>query len=552
MSKVRTLIIGLDGATFDLITPWVRAGYLPHLAKLMERGAYGHLPSWPNMNSASAWSSIVTGYNAGQHGVYDFGSVAPQRGQQWHPTTAADRRKDPFWRLLSAAGQTVGVINVPISYPADPINGFMLSGMDTPGIHSPGFTQPPGLYDQLRRAGIDYVIDVPNLRELSQREPHQMPLSVKQMVESRARALLYLMENYPWDVVMAVFVATDRMQHYYWPDAPVSDEHPGWKPLRQLYQLIDVQLGEVLKHLDTDTTVLVLSDHGFGPFRAAKRGLNALLARLGFVHYRKDGNRFAGKLLKGLLLYGRRYLSPRLQLRLAQALPQFRLRALNESAYGGVEWSQTRMFTDPFGGHVHINLQGRQPEGAVPVQDYERLREEMREILSNLTDPLTGRRLIQGVYRREDLYHGPYMEKAADLWAQWDESVLGHRLGYRANGQSFIIEPPPATGPGPQWYGIHNSAGILIACGPAIKPGTAVTDATHYDVTPTILYLQGQPIPKDMDGRVLTDIFTQEYLSAHPVRFSAPASTGLSGTAGLGAEEARQIEERLRNLGYIE
>jgi predicted AlkP superfamily phosphohydrolase/phosphomutase len=437
-------------------------------------------------------------------------------------------------------------------YPADPINGFMLGGMDTPGIHSPGFTHPSGLYDQLQRAGIDYVIDVPNLRELSQRDPYQMPLSVKLMVESRARALLHLMGNYPWDVVMAVFVATDRMQHYYWPDAPVSDEHPGWMPLRQLYQCIDAQLGEVLRHINTNTTVLVLSDHGFGPLRPARRGLNALLARLGFLQYRTRGNRLTGKLLKQLLLYGRRYIPSHMQLRLAQALPKLRLQALNEQSYGGIEWSQTRVFADPFGGQVSINQRGRQPEGAVPVQDYERLREEMQEVLSNLTDPLTGRRLRQNVHRREDLYRGPYMEQAADLWIEWDDMALGNKLGYQAHSQSLVVEPPPMSGLGQQWYGAHRSEGIFIARGPAIKPGAAVTDATHYDVTPTILYLQGQPVPKDMDGQVLTDIFTQEHLSAHPIQFSAPASTGLSGTAGLGAEEARQIEERLRNLGYIE
>ncbi len=552
MSRTRTLIIGLDGATFDLVTPWAQAGYLPHLTKLMEHGVHGRLPAWPNMNSAAAWSSIVTGYNPGQHGVYDFGDAPSQRGQTWHPITAADRRKDPFWRLLSAAGQTVGVINVPISYPADPINGFMLSGMDTPGIHSPGFTHPPGLYDQLRRVGIDYVIDVANLKEVSQRAPRQMPLSVKQMVEARARALLYLMESYPWDAVMAVFVATDRMQHYYWPHEPVSAEHPGWIPLRQLYQHIDAQLGEVLRHIDANTTVLVLSDHGFGPLRSNWGGLNALLARLGFLRYRKGGNRLTGKVLKHLLLFGRRYLPPRLQLHLAQALPKIRLQAVTESTYGGIEWSQTRVFASPIGGRVYINLQGRQPEGIVPDRDYERLREEVREILWGLTDPLSADRLIRGIYRREDLYRGPYAEQAADLVIEWDETVMRNGLGYHANGQSIVIEPPPRGGLGQGWYGVHRSEGILIACGPSIKRGATVANATHYDIAPTILYLQGQPIPSDMDGKVLTDLFTGEHLSTQPVQLGSPTSTGLSATTGLDAGEARQIEERLRDLGYIE
>lgn len=552
MSRPRTLIIGLDGATFDLITPWAQAGYLPHLSKLMEDGTYGPLPAWPNMNSAAAWSSIITGCNPGQHGVYDFGSAAPQRGLKWHPTTAADRRKDPFWRLLSTAGQTVGVINVPISYPADTVNGFMVSGMDTPDVYSPGFTHPPGLYDQLRHAGINYVIDVSNLRELSRREPDQIPPSIKQMVETRTRTLLYLMKAYPWDMVMAVFVATDRMQHYYWPNEPVSDEHSGWTPLRQLYQQIDAHIGEVLKHIDANTTVLVLSDHGFGPLRPTQGGLNALLARLGFLRYRQGGNRLAGKLLNQLLLLGRRYLPPRMQLRLAQALPTVHRQAVTENAYGDIEWSQTRVFADPFRGQVYINLQGRQPEGIVPVQDYERLREEVREILLKLADPISGRSLVRNVHRREDLYHGPYMERAADLKIEWDEAAPGNGLGYHANGQSIIIKPPSHGGSGPGWYGIHYSEGILIASGPSIKRGMTVTGATQYDIAPTILYLQGQPIPSDMDGKVLTDILTQAHLSTYPVQSCTPTSTGLSGTTGLNAQDARRIEERLRDLGYLE
>ena len=121
MSRPRTLVIGLDGATFDVIAPLAGGGRLPALARLIAEGAHGPLRAWPNMNSAAAWSSIITGYNPGQHNVYHFGWAAtPQRGQTFRPTTALDRTRDPFWRLLGAAGLHVGAINVPISYPADP------------------------------------------------------------------------------------------------------------------------------------------------------------------------------------------------------------------------------------------------------------------------------------------------------------------------------------------------------------------------------------------------------------------------------------------------
>jgi predicted AlkP superfamily phosphohydrolase/phosphomutase len=177
----------------------------------------------------------------------------------------------------------------------------------------------------------------------------------------------------------------------------------------------------------------------------------------------------------------------------------------------------------------------------------------VQEILLSLTNPETGDHLVRGVYRREDLYHGPYVEHAADLWIAWDEAALGNGLCYRMDGQSIIIEPTlPGSGPGLQWYGMHRSEGIFIACGPHIERGTTIDNATQYDITPTILYLQGQPIPSDMDGKVLTNIFTEEHLSAQPVQFRASTSSSFSATPGLDAEEARQIEDRLRDLGYIE
>lgn len=144
--------------------------------------------------------------------------------------TGIDRKKDPFWRLLSAAGKPVGVINVPITYPADQINGFMLAGMDTPGLNSPGFAHPSELRNELRSLGIDYIIDVPNLGIASKRDPHHLPESVERMIDARSRTVLHLMQSRPWEVLMAVFVAIDRVQHYFWPKDLSAVHSPDWNP----------------------------------------------------------------------------------------------------------------------------------------------------------------------------------------------------------------------------------------------------------------------------------------------------------------------------------
>lgn len=552
MSTPRTLIIGLDGATFDLIGPWARAGYLPTLAKLMAQGVHSPLPAWPNMNSAAAWSSIVTGYNPGQHGVYYLATYA-QRDNRWQPVTAADRKKDPFWRLLSAAGQRVGIINLPITYPADPVNEFMLSGMDTPDVHSPGFAHPPDLRDELRRQGIDYVIDVPNLGVLSKWAPHRLPWPVQQMVDARSRTILHLMKTRPWDVLMAGFVATDRVQHFFWPDEQASVGSTEWTPIRSIYQKIDSFLSDALALIDENTTVLVVSDHGSGPLHFARSALNPLFAQLGLLHYRQGGGWLQSRLLKYLLLYGRQFIPYRLQDPLVRVFPRLHHRALHESVFSGIDWSRTQVFAEQYGGTVRVNLQERQPEGTVSPEDYHPLRERVRDILLNLTDPATGVPVVRAVHRREDIYHGPYLEQAADLLIEWNDEVLRDALCYRAEGEPIIIQAPERIGSAKRLTGGHRSQGIFIAYGPHINRGATVANASIYDIAPTILYLQDHPIPGDMDGKVLTDIFTEDQLRHYPVQQGEPSSVrAQEAEAVLDAEEARKIEERLRGLGYIE
>jgi predicted AlkP superfamily phosphohydrolase/phosphomutase len=501
MNTPRTLIIGLDGATFDLIKPWAQAGYLPTLARLMTQGVHGPLLAWPNMNSAAAWTSMVTGCNPGQHGVYDFGTAAPQRGVTWRPTTAASRAKHPFWHFLSAAGQDVGIVNVPISYPADPVNGFMLAGMDAPGVNSPGFAQPPELRDELRRAGIDYILDAPKLEGARKRDPQRVPDLVRRMVDARARTILHLMKTHAWDTLMAVFVATDRMQHFYWPGENASFDSADWTAVRCIYEQIDAFLDDALKLGDENTTVLLVSDHGFGPSRYATETLNRLLEQLGLVRYHHNGGRLSSRLLRNLLLYGRRLIPLSLQPLLARAFPKLYLRSLGENVYWGIDWSNTQVFVDPYGGQVYINLQGREVEGIVSPEEYDALRERVHDILAGLTDAASGKRVVRAVQRREALYQGPYSQEAADLLIHWDYEVVRDSLCYYAEGEPVIIQAPKGSGPSRRWTGGHRPQGIFIACGPHIKRGATVANACIYDIAPTILYLQGHPIPEDMDGR---------------------------------------------------
>ncbi|MCB0005568.1 MAG: alkaline phosphatase family protein, partial [Anaerolineales bacterium] len=126
---MKAFIIGIDGATFNLIKPWAKAGHLPNLARLMAGGAHGNLMSTLPPVTSPAWPTFMTGCNPGKHGVFDF--IQPS-GADFSLVNATKIKQPTIWQRLSQAGYRVGVLNVPVTYPPQPLNGFMVSGILSP------------------------------------------------------------------------------------------------------------------------------------------------------------------------------------------------------------------------------------------------------------------------------------------------------------------------------------------------------------------------------------------------------------------------------------
>jgi predicted AlkP superfamily phosphohydrolase/phosphomutase len=357
----------------------------------------------------------------------------------------------------------------------------------------------------------------------------------------------------PWDAFMAVFVATDRVQHYYWPKQEFSQHKKEWSPIIETYQLIDSFLGKVVNQIDQNTILLLVSDHGFGPMTAGNRLLNPLFSKLGLLHFRQGPHRLRGRLLKSLLLFGRRHIPYKLQYPLARIFRKLHVQAVSENMFAGIDWTQTRAYASPHGGQVFINLKGREPEGIVFREEYPSLRENIRKTLQGLIDPTTGVQVVKGVHSRENIFHGPYSDFAGDLLIEWNSEALGNGLGSNTSGHVVSVSLMKDLSFFQGWTGTHRPFGIFIAYGPQIKKGETVSGATHYDIAPTLLYLQDHPIPEDMDGKVLTGIFSEDHLSRFPIRYSTPPEcpSKMSGVE-LDTEETRKVEERLRGLGYIE
>src|SRR5437868_10870252 len=258
---MKTVIIGLDGATFDLIRPLAAAGRLPVLARLMREGASAPLRSTILPNSFPGWASCTTGTSEGMHGVF-----APFIKNPGSYTVRAMSGRDIMtrhvWDLLGAHAGRAIVINVPTAYPPEPLNGLMVTGMLTPGLQS-DFTYPATLKEELLGAVPDYMIEPARLPD-----KHARAAEFRRAIAVRERALEYLMRRGEWDFLMVVFSVLDRAQHDYWAD--MDSTHPRHDPqtpaefrnfIHEIYERLDSAVGRVIERLPADVRVLVVSDH---------------------------------------------------------------------------------------------------------------------------------------------------------------------------------------------------------------------------------------------------------------------------------------------------
>jgi predicted AlkP superfamily phosphohydrolase/phosphomutase len=551
---MKVLVIGLDGATFDLLRPWIDEGQLPNLQRLMREGAWGKLRTTLPPISSSSWSSFVTGVNPGKHGLVDF--VYP--GADSYKVTminATSRRTRALWNWLNDARYKVGLLGIPTTYPVEPVDGFMISGFLSPGLDSE-WAYPPELKQELLAELGEFQL-APNERYRSTHRLDRFLDDLTASVENRTQAALYLMRNKPWDLFAVVYWDTDMVQHETW--RLVDPSHPRHDPAEAaihrerilgFHRKVDADVGRLLAEVDSDTLVIVMSDHGFGPVHSFFL-TNNWLAKLGLLRFKRNPL----TTLKRLLF--RMGYTPLRMFRIVKALGLASLRKqvrfqqkaglVNKLflSFDDVDWSRTRAFSIGSFGQVYINLAGARPHGIVqPGEEYEKLKESIAGEALALRDPRTGDPLVERVYRREEIYSGPYIARTPDLIVQpqgWEYMAFGHA----DFGSNKLVEP--ITG----LSGHHRLDGILILAGAGVKPGTPLENASILDLTPTILHAMGVAVPHDLDGRVLSEAFEPSSPVALPVAFSETNAYKDGNSApDMSDQEMADVQEKLRGWGY--
>jgi predicted AlkP superfamily phosphohydrolase/phosphomutase len=572
----KVIIIGLDAATWTLIRPWMAEGGMPNLAKLMKEGVSGAFRSILPPITPPAWTSFMTGKNPGKHGVFHFIETAAD-SYAMNYANGGSRRSPTVWKILNAAGLSVGTMNIPFTYPPEALDGFQISGLDTPSANSQ-FVYPASLKREL----VDHVgkinHDLRFLGNMSTDHRRAQVLAEMEKIDQQwAAVALYLLENHPQDVMMFVFMSIDTVQHYFWQYMDRSHflYDPKAEPrfgnaVRQVYERLDAVTGRIIEKLPKDTTVFVVSDHGGGPVVDRTLFLNRYLHHLGLLHYRKgeSGGRRGQfglrkiklKILQGAYSFLRSSLSSRQKSRLAEILPSLRKRAeLAYTSFVDIDWYRTKAFCSEVLAsppNIWINLKGIKPQGIVKPAEYNALTDFIIEKLRELKDPRTGKSIIARVYRRDELFNGPFSNEAADLIVDWwsEDSLFSTAPSLAKDRQMpavIISEHRPSKDS--VWGGTHRRDGILVASGPALKRATEIENAQLIDFAPTLLHLFGLAVPEDMDGRVLADAFRPEFLAAHPVK--AGAASGISESdrsSGYTDEESAKVEERLQALGYLD
>ena len=560
MTRNKLLVVGMDGAPFELIEEWTQSGDLPHLARLIKRGAFGVLNSTMPVHSPTAWSTFLTGLNPGEHGVFDF--VRREANSYELKVLRADQiAGSSIWRLLSEKGRKVGVMNVPMTYPPEPVNGFLLSGLGTPD-YAP-YAYPPELGEALDEQG--YRVNKKFFFKPDRQD--EWLDDIHEITDIRGQTAVRLMQEQPWDFFMVVFRNSDEICHFYWHH--MDETHPEHDPaaparyrnaILALYQHIDRWIGELVAAAGPDTNIVVMSDHGAGPLYkdvflnewliergwlklkpapATQESWFRLVRRLGLTRENISDTLTRLDMHRVEVLI-KRVLGDRIRVLPRDERPEF---------FNAVDWSATQAYSFGYYGQIFVNLRGREADGIVePGEAYESLRHTISQELSELVDPADGRPVVDKVYSKEDLYSGAFMDAAPDLLTVMRDFSYMTRKGYEFAAQRGEIFRAPYT----RETGSHRLQGILIGAGPDLTSQLELAESQMADLAPTLLYLQQCPIPVYMKGRLIQELVRPERLQECEPQYEERAITRRDDMpAGWDDAAEAEITDRLKKLGYL-
>lgn len=539
---MKTVVLGFDALDFRYLDRF--SASLPHITALRDRGVEAPLESTHPPWTGSAWPSLYTGTDPSYHGVYGF---FDHHGYPNDASLVSRSSVDQpaVWDYLSNEGIPSIVTNVPITHPADPIEGVLIPGY-LASENEPG--HPEGIRDELGdELGEEYTIY--SRHEISS-DPDEKFEGYMNLIDQRRRATRSLLENREWELAFCQVQKTDAVFHNF------DDEDR----FRAIYEQADRLVGDVLETVDEETNVVLCSDHGIGPITGHTIYVNEILREHGYVVASDDDGNAQPTLntekssllneetstdrtmLEQVLLECQRVAerfgvepndvySVAERLGLGGTLARYTPSSLLSAASQTVEWRSSKAYCSSgtrMG--VRVNLAGREPNGQVQPSEYEAVREDIIEILSALETP-DGEPAFEFVCRREELYDGPHLEGVPDVLFLPTE--MNHTVSPTLYGRRF----------GPSKTYDHKRDGAFIGAGPEFQ-GTAPGKLSITDVAPITMSLLGQPVPSTMTGTV------PEGMVRGPIARADYEET-VYGTTTEPSIDDSDVTDRLEDLGYL-
>lgn len=499
--RPRTLIFCVSEMAPDLLERWMDD--LPTLARLSRKGVHGRTRyDTPYYLTPQMWATINTGTRPGTHGLFDYrqrfadGSFRETRG--------SDVTAPPWWHVLEDAGFTVGVVNLPLTYPPAMTRGFMISGQDAPGSHATIMT-PESLYEEINKAFGRY-----HLKDIFPGGQYKKKYRSNLAEEINYQTELYswICKNNKWDCLTLYTPCIAMAQHYYWND--MIDGTNFRDVIYEAYVAVDKMLAQVIASAgDEPMNICVMSECGAGQLSYGVN-LNRALHETGFLHYKGSASpKVQYRKIERIILSKIRSMAQR---HLPKSLFYLANRSfvrkliLERLATQGIDWSRTRAFHRGKGeGNIYLNMRGRDPQGIVSPADRPALIAELSEMLLNLETP-EGERPVVAVHRREELFSGPHLERAPDLVIEWRNAAFMPNEKDHENAPLF----------GPRWReymnwptsGSHRPEGVFIAAGPSIAQCNDIAPIGLPDLAQFWLALHEVPAPASMEGALRAELLS--------------------------------------------
>ncbi len=486
----RVIVIGFDGLDPGLVRKWVGEGKLPTFARVINQGAFGDLWSVLPFSSAPAWTSAMTGVNPGKHGIYGFlKKIQTKTGEEQVFTSAMDRGFAPIWEIIGRYGLGSCIINIPLTSPADSLNGIMIAGFPLASDEKRAYFWP----DTVETLLGDYAFDVFGVDDAQ--TPDDRFIKKMEGVESRRLDLgLRLFDKIDWDLFWIVFVFTDRYQHRMW--KYMDRNHPQYDPvngpkyadaIEKSYRMADTYLAHFIDKMQPDDLLIILSDHGFGHVYHMVNSTNFLV-----------------------------------------------------STFGRGEALNSVKTADFFGPKFEIEVSGPGAE-----QRFNGLRDRLIEALTNLKDPTTGANIIDSIYTREEIYKGPYVSSAPHVVAVENPDYLF--FTFPGTSDLRIIDRAP--NPAGQFSGYHRRRGTIGLYGNCVNQGKQL-EARITDIAAIIYAYLRVPAPSELDGRIPEGAFSET--TGKQVQLVFSNDPGYRQPVMVARRDSKGIERQLRAVGYMQ